>query len=472
MDAFTPALDLAAAVKAKEVSPLELADMFLARIEKLDPELNAFAHQDPDRVRAAAAAATKRVAAVSDPAELAPFHGVPMPIKNLNPVEGWPCTYGSRGASREPRSVSDPIVERFVEAGFVLLGMTNSPEFGTISYTESDVHGITRNPWDPARTPGGSSGGAAAAVASGMAPIAHASDGGGSIRIPASCCGLVGHKPSRGRVPNEFIEFEGFVAEHVVARTVSDSAAVLDVDAVVDPLVFFSAPQPPASYSELVRRSPPRLRVGFTTAPAIAVDVDPACVAAVDAACSALESAGHDVFEANLDLPDTDAFMAAFTTVWNTGSVWCPIENLDEIEPLNATLLALARSVDSYSFASSVRQTQRLVRTVLANFGRDFDVLITPTMACLPPEVGSWRAGTDTEPIMSLLNCTPMAAFTALWNVCGLPATSVPVHHDAASGLPVGVQVVAPAWRDELSLQVAAQLEQALPWRDRAPVVS
>ncbi|MGH9227300.1 MAG: amidase [Acidimicrobiales bacterium] len=467
MDAFTSAVGLAAAIRAREASPLEVADLYLSRVDKLEAEINAFAHQDGDRVRAAAAEATERVARVADPAELPPFHGVPMPIKDLNSVAGWPCTYGSRGASALPRSESDPLVQRFVDAGFVLLGMTNTPEFGTISFTESDAHGITRNPWDLARTPGGSSGGSAAAVASGMAPIGHANDGGGSIRIPASCCGLVGHKPSRGRVPNEFIELEGFVVEHVVARTVADSAAVLDVDGVVDPLVFFSAPQPPKPYAELVRESPPRLRVGYSTTPAIDVPVDPACVAAVEGACAALEDAGHAVTEATLTLPDTDAFLAAFTTIWNTGSVWTPLERADEMEPLNAALAALGRGVDSLTFVASVRQTQRLARTLLANFSTEFDVLVTPTMACLPPEVGAWRAGTDTDPILGLLNCTPMAAFTAVWNVCGLPATSVPTHHDAGSGLPVGVQVVGPAWRDDLCLQIAAQLEAALPSHDR-----
>lgn len=472
MDPFASALDIAAAVRRKVLSPLEVADVFLARINDLESQLNAFAHQDPERVRRAASDATDAVAGADDTAELAPFHGVPMPIKDLNAVAGWPCTYGSRGASTAPQARSDPLVERFVAAGFVLLGMTNTPEFGTISYTESDAHGITRNPWDPARTPGGSSGGSAAAVAAGMAPIGHASDGGGSIRIPASCCGLVGHKPSRGRVPNEFIELEGFVAEHVVARTVADSAALLDLGAVIDPLVFFSAPQPPKPYAELVREAPPFLRVGYTTTPAIDVPVVPACVAAVEEACRALEAVGHDVFETTLTVPDTDAFMAAFTTVWNTGSAWSPIERPAEIEPLNAALAAAARDIDSFTFATSVRQTQRLARIVLANFGRDFDVLVTPTMACLPPEVGSWRAGTDVDPVMGLLNCTPMAAFTAVWNVCGLPATSVPTHHDASSGLPVGVQVVAPAWRDDLCLQVAAQLEQALPWHDRRPLIA
>lgn len=472
MDAFTSAVDVAAAIRSREVSPVEVADLYLARVEELEPQLNAFAHRDPERVRRWAAAAADAVTAASDPAELPPFLGVPLPIKDLNEVEGWPCTKGSRGASGDPEPRSDPLVARFTAAGFIPLGVTNSPEFGTISYTESDAHGITRNPWDPDRTPGGSSGGSAAAVASGMAPVAHANDGGGSIRIPASCCGLVGHKPSRGRVPNEYVEIEGFVSEHVVARTVGDSAAVLDVDAVVGPLVFISAPQPPKPYAELVREAPPRLRIGFTTTAPIDAAVDPACVAAVEEACGALEAAGHDVFEAVLDGPDPAAFVTAFTTVWNTGSVWEPVARPEDMEPLNAALVAMARGVDSYEFARSVRETQRLARVLVANFGRDFDVLVTPTLACLPPPVGSWRAGMDQDPVMGLLNCTPMAAFTAVWNVCGLPATSVPTHHDEASGLPVGVQVVAGAWRDELCLQVAAQLEQAMPWHDRRPPVS
>jgi amidase len=471
MDAFTSALEWAAAIRAKDVSPVEVADLYLGRIEQHAGELNCFAHQDPERVRAQAVAATERIATASDPADLPPFLGVPIPIKDLNPVAGWPCTYGSKGASIAPRAESDPIVDRFVDAGFVLLAMSNSPEFGTVSYTESDAHGITRNPWDPSRTPGGSSGGAAAAVAAGLAPIAHASDGGGSIRIPASCCGLVGHKPSRGRVPNEFIELEGFVAEHVVARTVADSAAVLDVLAVVDPLVFFSAPQPPRPYAHLAAEPPPRLRVGFTTTPPIDVPVDPVLAAAVAEVVEALAAAGHEVAEAKLEVPDTNAFMAAFTDVWNTGSAWSPIEDVEALEPLNALLRGLATGVDSLTYTSSVRATQRMARTILGNFGRDFDVLVTPTLACLPPEVGSWKVGMDTEPYMGLLNCVPMAAFTAVWNVCGLPATSVPTHHDAASGLPVGVQIVGPAWRDDLCLQVAAQLEQALPWSNRRPPV-
>lgn len=467
MDAFTPAVDIAAAIRRKEVSPVEIADLYLERIERIDPELNAFAHRADDDVRGAAKRAADAVVTTSAD-ELPPFHGVPLPIKNLNPVAGWPCTYGSRGASRAPRHESDPIVDRFIDAGFVLLGVTNSPEFGTISYTESDAHGVTRNPWNTEHTPGGSSGGAGASVASGMAPIAHGNDGGGSIRIPASCNGLVGLKVSRGRNPNEFIELEGFVAEGVLTRTVADTAAALDVLDVVDPLVFFSAPRPAAPYAALASQAPPRLRIGFTTDAPLAMPVDDDCIDAVRLTARALEAAGHDVDEVTLAIPDPDAFVAGFIVVWNTGSVWSPIDDWEAIEPLNAALRADARKVDSLAFAEAVRATQRGARGIIEPFGRDFDVLLTPTMAVVPPKVGTWREGTDEDPTLGLLNCYPMGIFTSIFNVTGLPAISLPVHQ-SASGLPVGVQLVTKPWDDHVLLQLGTQLEQALPWADRRP---
>ena len=469
MDPFISAVDLAEAIRAKQVSPVEVADLYLDRIETIEPMLNAFAHRADDDVRSAAKRAAEAVA--HTPAdELPPFHGVPIPIKNLNPVAGWPCTYGSNGARRTPREESDPIVDRFVDAGFVLLGVTNSPEFGTISYTESDAHGITRNPWNTDHTPGGSSGGSGAAVASGMAPVGHANDGGGSIRIPASCNGLVGLKGSRGRVPNEFIELEGFVCEGVLTRTVADTAAIYDVLDVVDPLVFFSAPRPPRPYRELAATDPPPLRVAFTTAAPLGLPVDPECVAAVTTTLTALESAGHTVFEITLELPEPEKFVERFTMIWNTGSVWSPIEDWDAIEPVTAAWRAEARKVDSLEFAAAVRATQRLARTVIEPFGRDFDVLVTPTMSVPPPKVGTWREGMDADPWAGLLNCFPMAVFTSIFNVTGLPALSLPVHQ-SAQGLPIGVQLVAPPWREDLLLQLGTQLERALPWKDRHPAL-
>jgi len=471
MDAFDGAVEVAGAIRRKEVSPSEVAELYLKRMDELEPELNAFSFRADDEVRAAAAQATQAVADAADPDDLPPFHGVPLPIKNLNWVAGWPCTYGSAAATRDPRPSSDPIVERFQAAGFVLSGMTNSPEFGAVSYTESDTHGITRNPWDTARTPGGSSGGAAAAVASGMAPIAHASDGGGSIRIPSSCCGLVGMKGSRGRIPNDLVELEGFATNGVVARTVADAAALYDVLAVVDPYHWIAAPQPAKPWAELATQVPVRLRVGYTTVAPLGLPVDPAGVTAVERTVAVLTEAGHEVTETTLDVPRMDEFVASFITVWNTGSAWSPVEDWDALEPHNAALRAAARQVDSVTFAEDVRRTQQLAKGVIRPLVEDFDLIVTPTMAGLPPEVGSWRVGMEENPEVALLNCYPMAVFTSICNITGLPAISVPVHHDDASGLPVGVQLIAGPWRDELAFQVAAQLEQALPWSDRRPVV-
>jgi amidase len=472
MDPFASALDVAAAIRRKEVSPTEVADHYLGRMDALDPELNAFAHRADDEVREAAAKATEVVAGTADTSTLPPFHGVPLPIKDLAAVAGWPCTYGSKASSRAPRAASDPVVERLARAGFVLSGTTNTPEFGTISFTESDAHGVTRNPWDTGRTPGGSSGGSAAAVASGMAPAAHASDGGGSIRIPSSCCGLVGLKAGRARVPNGLVPIEGFSTNGAVARTVADAAALFDVVAVVDPLTWYAAPQPAEPWSTLASRDPGRLRVGYTTEAPLGLPVDPACVTATERTVAALAEAGHELTETALDLPDQSAFVAAFLTVWNTASGWLQMEDWDAVEPLNAALRASARSLDSLSYVEGLRTMQTLAKPVIRPFVEDFDVVVTPTMACLPPEVGAWRVGTEGNPTAAMLNCYPMAVFTSVFNVTGLPAISVPVHQDEASGLPVGVQVVAGPWRDDLVLQVAGQLERALPWADRHPVAA
>src|SRR5262245_28935609 len=241
-DPFTSALDLAAAIRRREVSPVEVAECYLDRIDALDPGFNAFCHRADDDVRAAAAAATDAVARAASPDDLPPFLGVPLPVKDLLDVAGWPTTYGSAGADPAPKAASDPVVQRFVDAGFVLLGKTTTSEFGAVPFTESPALGISRQPWDPDRTPGGSSSGAGVTVAAGMAPIAHASDGGGSIRMPASCTGLVGLKPTRGRVTSLAVDVEGFGVNGVLTRTVADAAAGLDVVARHDPAAWWSPP--------------------------------------------------------------------------------------------------------------------------------------------------------------------------------------------------------------------------------------
>jgi amidase len=406
--------------------------------------------------------------------DLPPFHGVPLPIKDLLDVAGWPTTHGSAGASRAPASASDPVVQRFIDAGFVLLGKTTTSEFGAVPFTESEALGISRNPWDPDRTPGGSSSGAGVAVAAGMAPIAHAADGGASIRVPASCNGLVGLKATRGLITNAAIDVEGLGTSGVLTRSVADTAAALDVLARHDPAAWWSPPAPRTSLRRaMAMPAPAGLRVGvLSDSPIEGISVDPACKAAVDATVRTLESAGHHVVDNVLPLPPAGELIAAFTTIWNLGGAGVALADPDRIEPHNRVLRDAARATDSWAYAESVKKTQHLSRHIVEGFVASFDLLVTPTMACLPPLIGAWRAGTEEAPLMALLNSYPMVVFTSLFNVTGQPAISVPVHTDDATGLPVGVQIVAAPWREDLLIQVAHVLELAHPWAGRRPAVS
>ncbi|MFD0279555.1 amidase [Kitasatospora sp. NPDC127111] len=473
IDPFTSAVELAAAIRRREVSPVEVADCFLDRMDALDPRLNAFCHRADDDVRKAAAAAADAVARAASTEDLPPFHGVPLPVKDLVDVAGWPTGHGSAGAGRAPAAASDPVVQRFVDAGFVLLGKTTTSEFGSLPFTESETLGISRNPWDRDRTPGGSSSGAGAAVAAGMAPIAHAEDGGGSIRIPASCNGLVGLKPTRGLVTNATVSAEGLGTSGVLTRTVADTAAALDVLARHDPAAWWSPPTPHRSFADALRTDlPTGLRIGvLTDSPVDGITVDPACATAVDAVLRTLESAGHHVVDTRLPLPPAGELVAAFTTIWNVAGAGIALADPDRVEPHNRALRDAARSVDSWAYAEGVRRTEELSRRIVEGFLAGFDLLVTPTMACLPPLVGAWRAGTDADPLAALRNSYPMGVFTSVFNVTGQPAVSLPVHHDAATGLPVGVQIVAAPWREDLLLQASRLLELAHPWTDRRPPV-
>jgi amidase len=474
IDPFTTAVELAGAIRRREVSPLEVAESYLERIDELDPELNAFCHRADDDVRHAATAATEAIMTAASTEDLPPFLGVPLPIKDLLDVAGWPTTYGSAGASKGQAAKSDPVVRRFAEAGFVLLGKTTTSEFGAVPFTESVALGISRNPWDPDRTPGGSSSGAGVAVAAGMAPIAHGADGGASIRVPASCTGLVGLKATRGLVTNDTVEVEGLATSGVLTRSVADTAAALDVLACHDPAAWWSPPTPQTSFARHATLAPPGgLRIGvLTDSPIEGMAVDPACRAAVDITLRTLESMGHHFVDAVLPLPPTEELIAAFTTIWNLGGAGIPLADPEQIEPHNRALRDASHAIDSWAYAEGVKRIQHMSRQVVEGFVARFDLLITPTMACLPPLIGAWRAGTDTAPLMALLNSYPMAVFTSLFNVTGQPAISVPIHHDVRTGLPVGVQIVGAPWREDLLLQVAHALELALPWADRHPAVS
>jgi len=462
--AAASATQLAADIRDRKVSPTEVLEATLRAIEERNPALNAVIALDEDDARARARAAEERLAAGGD---LPPFLGVPIPVKDLSTVAGWPCSFGSAGAGDEPAAETDPVVARLEEAGFVLCGRTNTPEFGTVTATENERFGITRNPWDLGRTSGGSSGGASAAVAGGMFAIAHGGDGGGSLRIPASCTGLVGLKVSRGRVPGIVVDWEGAAVEGVLTRTVADTAAALDVLAVHDPLAWWSAPPPARPYAEEAGADPGRLRVAVVRSSPLGGGVDPACVAAVDRTVDALAGAGHEVVDHVFE-PHLEAFVAGFVHVVNAGLGAYDVD-WDRVQPNNQENRRYGQAVDSLTYVRAVGDLQRWTRRVNAQWGRDFDVLVSPTMPILPPPAGRiWdeisRAPADTSPTV-----LDMVTFTSIFNMNGLPAISLPVHHDDATGLPVGVQLVAGPWQDDLLLRVSAQVEQLLPWADRRP---
>lgn len=487
MTSFDSALDLAAAIRDRRISPTEAMDLYLGRVDELDPSLNAFAFRDDERARADAAATTELVAN-ADPASLPPFCGVPIPIKDLNRVQGWPTTYGSRGVPETPETADDPPVARLRDAGFVLMGKTTTPEFGTISMTESERLGASRNPWNPDHTPGGSSGGAGAAVASGMAPIAHASDGGGSIRIPASCNGLVGLKSSRNRIANLVEAMTSASTSGVVSRTVADTAAVLDVLSQVDRGAWNVAPPPARPFAEEVGVSPGRLRIRVTSNNALGVEPAPECVAAVKAAAAVLADLGHDVVEADPHWPDPAQFLTGFLTVWSTIAAGVPNLDIEAVEAHNRANWDLAMATTAIGYSQAQFALQAASREFVAQFSGgldriafgasgdgagdgDFDVLVTPTMAVEPPVVGSIWEGSDLDPGAPLVNATPMAAYTAIYNVTGQPALSLPLH-TAVSGLPVGVQFAAGPWNEALLLRLGSQLEAAAPWADRWPTLT
>ncbi len=459
----TPALELAAALRAREVSAVELLDACLAAVDQLDPELNAITWRDDEQARAAAAAADRRLAG----GEQAPFLGVPLPIKDLTPVAGWPVTYGSHGAPEGPSERSELVVDALQRAGFVLCARTNTPAFGVITAAENLRHGITRNPWDTSRTPGGSSGGAAAAVAGGMFPIAHANDGGGSIRIPASYCGLVGLKPSRGRVPRLAQSWLGAVVEGAVCHTVADAAALLDAIAYFDPLAWYNAPAPARPFADEAGAAPAQLRIGLMAQAPLGIPTDDACVAGARAAAAALERLGHAVEE--VDVPTVSEAMIPSFIVLTQGGL-ADYEGVDwsAVEPHIAHQRKQSSETGAYDYVLAARTLELLSRQEVARWGRDFDVLLTPTSAILPPIAGATLEAQHATPDAPVLDVVASVSFTAFGNVTGLPAVSLPLH-ETDDGLPVGVQLTAGPWDEPTLIRLSAQLEQALPRAERRP---
>jgi amidase len=466
---FRPTTELAELVRSGEVTSRELVEESLARIDEVDGELGAFTFTDPDGALAAADAVSS--------GDERPFAGVPIAIKDLGvAVAGWPLTNCSDLYEDYTPDYDSFVARRFRDAGFVFIGRTASPEFGIVPVTEPRRFGPTRNPWDPSRTPGGSSGGSGAAVAAGMVPIAHASDGGGSIRIPASCCGLVGLKASRGRISRGPEFGDSFLAtDGTLCRTVAEAAATLDLIAGYEPGDATWAPPPSAPFAEAVGRDPGKLRIGFTTQPPMGIDPDPENVRGTEEAAKLLESLGHEVTPVEYEW-QTDEIMATFI------DLWCAMVSLgvafaatlgyeirqDKVEPLSWDLFQKGLQLPSTKYLGSLTRLQQISRELIGRWS-DIDVLLTPGLGQRPVPIGTINPQREDDPFTALIpESSDFTPFTAVWNVTGQPAISLPLFH-GDDGLPTSIQLVGPPVGEELLLSLASQLEAERPWSDRRP---
>jgi amidase len=468
--AFLPATELAARVRDGSFTAREAIEAALRRIEAIDSQIGAFIELDADAALAEADAI--------EPGDPRPFAGVPIAIKATTAVAGLCMNFASRFLAGHRPTHNAYLVRRLRDAGFVVLGTTNMAEFGILPTTEPRHTGVTRNPWDTARTPGGSSGGSAAAVAAGLVPIAHGNDGGGSLRIPAACCGLVGLKPSRGRISRGPDLGDSFLAsDGMLTRTVAETALLLDVLAGYEPGDATWAPRPAEPYTLAMRRDPGRLRIAMTLANALDVDADPEVVHGLHSAAALLRDLGHEVVEDSPALPAPDS-LDIFLQVFGPGITLGvglgerlagrpPDE--DEIEPMSRAVLDLARALPSTGYLTAVAQLQLLARGTVAFFA-DYDVLLTPVLAARPLPIGELH-GCGDEPIADLRRSGRFAPYTALFNVTGQPAISVPVGF-GEDGLPTAVQLVGHPLGEETLLQLAAQIEAARPWAHRRPAVA
>ncbi|HET8673101.1 MAG TPA: amidase [Thermoleophilaceae bacterium] len=470
---FKSATEQAALVRSGELSSRELVEASLAAIDRMNEELNAVVTRCDERALSEADA----VAAGDD----RPLAGVPLLVKDLAAItEGVRTTMGMRAMGDWVPSEDSATVRRLRDAGAIVVGKTNLPEMGILPVSEPLRFGPARNPWDTSRTPGGSSGGSAAGVAAGMVAIAHGNDGGGSIRIPASCCGLVGLKPSRGRVswgPHLAELAAGFATDGVLSRSVRDSALGLDLLAGYEPGDPYWTPDPSAPFVDAVEREPGKLRVAFVVDSPNGVPVDPECVAATRHAAELLSSLGHSVEE--VEIESDEAYVTNFVTVWIAGTAnevetWGRISgqqlDVEQLEPLSRQMYDMSMQLSATDYLRALDWLHDYSRKLVAMWG-GIDVLLTPTLAKPPIEIGALQPAEGEPPIQMLMNSATWVPFTPVWNVTGQPAVSLPLHQ-TPDGLPVGVQLVGPPAGEELLISLSAQLEAAEPWSDRRPALA
>jgi amidase len=469
-------------VRRGEASPQELVDAAIERIEKGNPEINAVIIDRFDKARAEAA----------DPAlPDGPFKGVPFVLKDLVALSAGDQHHagfkGVKAAGWTPDHDTE-LVRRFRATGMVMVGKSNTPELGLIPTTEPEAYGPSRNPWDTSRSTGGSSGGSAAAVASGMVAIGHANDGGGSIRIPASECGLVGLKPSRGRVPlwpDMAESWAGLVAELAVTRSVRDTAAILDAVSAPTPGDLHTPPPPLKPYLQEVGAEAGRLRIGLlTTSPDGVTATHPDCVAAAEATGRLLESLGHEVRAIDVGPLDTSAFIEFFLPcygVWTAADIDLYGRRIgrpltpEDMELTTLSLAEIGRAVTGQQYVAALAGLHRISARIQswwadAPGSPGWDLLLTPTIPEPPPTLGQF-AGTPDNPVGGAMRAATIIPFTLPFNITGQPAVSVPVQWNDA-GLPIGVQLVAAYGREDVLIRVASQLEEAQPWSGRRPPLS
>ena len=484
-------LAMAALVRTGQLTPADLCAAAIARAEAVNPKLNAVVYPLYEQAR--------RRAAAGLPA--GPFGGVPFLLKDFGAqYTGAPHTSGSRALRNFVPTEDAELVCRWQAAGLNIRGKTNTPEFALMGVTEPALHGPTRNPWHLGHTPGGSSGGAAAAVAAGIAPVAGAGDGGGSIRIPAACCGLFGLKPSRGRVPTgpeQGEKWQGAAVEHVLSRSVRDSAALLDATQGPDVGAPYFLPNPARPYLEEASRAPGRLRVCFSLGHPLGSTLHPECATAVREAARLLESLGHDVAEVPLPF-DGRAVAPAFLMLYfgETGASIAALAKVlgrparpRDVEPTTWLLSLLGRTYTAADFAAA-RHTWNDSARRMGRFHQTYDLLLTPTLATPPVRIGELQPKPLEQTLLKVVNTFGLGGlirrsgiveklaeqslektpYTQVANLTGQPAMSVPLHW-TSDGLPCGVQFIASLGAEDVLFRLAGQLEQAQPWFDKRPVL-